>query len=124
MAAAMVTVLGAGTATAQPAASGDSRVDPCASAGRSYGFGGHHGVGREAAHFGRDLGADLVRRSVAVIEDVVLVVEFGEPLSQGQLMSVGLMNPERNSRGVSSPASMWRASAQAAASWPAWLATG
>ncbi|SEP05037.1 hypothetical protein SAMN05216267_10809 [Actinacidiphila rubida] len=51
-------------------------------------------MGREAAGFGRDLGIDLAYGSVAVFEDVVLVVEFGEPLSQRQLMSVALMNPE------------------------------
>ncbi|MFD7613069.1 hypothetical protein [Streptomyces sp. NPDC059828] len=37
--------------------------------------------------FGRDLGIDLVHGSVAVLEDVVRVVEFGQPLSQGQLMA-------------------------------------
>lgn len=51
-------------------------------------------MGREAAGFGRDLGIDLVHGSVAVFEDVVLVVEFGEPLSQRQFMSVALVNPE------------------------------
>jgi len=51
-------------------------------------------VGSEAAGFGCDLGMDLVHGCVAVFEDVVLVVEFGEPLSQGQLMSVALMDPE------------------------------
>ncbi|MFJ9822541.1 hypothetical protein ACIRU3_46555 [Streptomyces sp. NPDC101151] len=51
-------------------------------------------MSREAAGFGRDLGIDLVHGSVAVFEDVVLIVEFGEPLSQRQLMSVALVNPE------------------------------
>ncbi len=51
-------------------------------------------VGREAAGFGGDLGIDLIHGSVAVVEDVVLVVEFSETLGQGQLMSVALVNPE------------------------------
>ena len=51
-------------------------------------------MGCEAAGFGRDLGIDLCRCSVAVFEDVVLVIEFGEPLCQGQLMSVASVNPE------------------------------
>ncbi|MFJ8467373.1 hypothetical protein [Streptomyces swartbergensis] len=50
------------------------------------------GVGCEAAGFGRDLGIDLVHSFVAIVEDVVLVIEFGEPLSQGQFMSVALVN--------------------------------
>lgn len=49
-------------------------------------------VGCKAAGFGPDLGIDLVHRSVAVFEDVVLVIEFGEPLSQGQFVSVALVN--------------------------------
>ncbi|WP_406345002.1 hypothetical protein [Streptomyces sp. NBC_01578] len=48
----------------------------------------------EAAGFGRDLGIDVVHSSVAVFEDVVVVIEFGEPLSQWQLMSVALVNTE------------------------------
>ncbi len=52
------------------------------------------GVACEAAGFGPDLGIDLVHCSVAVFEDVVLVVEFGEALSQGQPMSVAPVNPE------------------------------
>ncbi|MCE0444836.1 hypothetical protein LT493_04685 [Streptomyces tricolor] len=51
-------------------------------------------MGREAAGFGGDLGIDLIHGSVAVVEDVVLVVEFSETLGQGQLMSVALVNPE------------------------------
>ncbi|MER5475185.1 hypothetical protein [Streptomyces sp. NPDC002685] len=51
-------------------------------------------MGCEATGFGRDLGVDLVHTSVAVFEDAVLVIEFGEPLSQGQFMSVTLVNPE------------------------------
>lgn len=57
-------------------------------------FGGNCGVGCEAAGFGGDLGIDLNHGSVAVFEDVVLVVEFSEALGQGQLMSVALVNPE------------------------------
>lgn len=52
------------------------------------------GVRREAAGFGCDFGAELVNCSVAVFEDGVLVIEFGEPFCQGQLMSVALVNPE------------------------------
>ncbi|MEU6662044.1 hypothetical protein [Streptomyces sp. NPDC046821] len=51
-------------------------------------------MGCDTAGFGRDLGIDLVHGSVAVFEDVVLIVEFGEPLGQGQLMSVALVYPE------------------------------
>lgn len=51
-------------------------------------------MGCEAAGFGRDLGIDLVHGSVAVFEDVVLVVEFSEALGQSQLMSMALVNPE------------------------------
>ncbi|KMO93508.1 hypothetical protein ACS04_35135 [Streptomyces roseus] len=51
-------------------------------------------MGCEAAGFGGDLGVDLVHGSVAVFEDVVLVIEFGEPLSQGQLMSIAPVDPE------------------------------
>ncbi len=51
-------------------------------------------MGREAACFGRDLGIDLVHGSVTVFEDVVLIVEFSELLSEGQLMSVALVDPE------------------------------
>jgi hypothetical protein len=50
-------------------------------------------VGCEAAGFGSDLGIDLKHGPVAVFEDVVLVVEFGEALGQGQLMPVLLVNP-------------------------------
>lgn len=62
--------------------------------GVSVGSAGTVGWGREAAGFGRDLGIDLVHGSVAVFEDVVLIVEFGVPLSQRQLMSVALVDPE------------------------------
>jgi hypothetical protein len=48
-------------------------------------------VGREAAGFGRDLGIDLVHSFVAVFEGVVLVIEFGEPLSEGQFMPEALV---------------------------------
>lgn len=48
-------------------------------------------MGCEAVGFGRDLGIDLVRTSVVIVEDVVLVIEFGEPLRQGQFMSVALV---------------------------------
>lgn len=51
-------------------------------------------MGCEAAGFGGDLGIDLVHGSVAVFENVVLVVEFSEALGQGQLVSVALVNPE------------------------------
>ncbi|MGW7199536.1 hypothetical protein [Streptomyces chryseus] len=51
-------------------------------------------MGCEAAGFGGDLGIDLVHGSVAVYEDVVLVVEFSEVLGQGQVMSVALVDPE------------------------------
>lgn len=44
--------------------------------------------------FGRDLGVDLCQGPVAVFEDVVLVIEFCEPFSQGQFMPKALMNPE------------------------------
>jgi hypothetical protein len=40
-------------------------------------------VGCEAAGFGGDLGIDLVHGSVAVFEDVVLVVEFSEAARLG-----------------------------------------
>lgn len=53
---------------------------------RLLGFGDNRWVGCEATGFGRDVGIDLVHSSVAVLEDAVLedavlVVEFGEPLS-------------------------------------------
>ncbi|CAM5569201.1 hypothetical protein SVIOM74S_05232 [Streptomyces violarus] len=51
-------------------------------------------MGCEAAGFGRDLGIDLVHSRVVVFEDVVLVIEFGEPLSEGQFMSEALVNTE------------------------------
>lgn len=51
-------------------------------------------MGCEAACFGCDLGIYLVHCPVAVFEDVVVVIEFGEPLSHGHLMSVVLVNPE------------------------------
>ncbi|MFF0561643.1 hypothetical protein [Streptomyces sp. NPDC004266] len=50
--------------------------------------------GRDAAGLGRDLGIDLVQSSVAVFEDVVFVVELGEPFGQRQLMSVAPVNPD------------------------------
>lgn len=46
----------------------------------------------EAAGFGSDLGTDLVCCSVTVFEDVVLVVQLGEPCGQSQFMSVTLVN--------------------------------
>lgn len=51
-------------------------------------------MGCEAARFGGDLGINVVHSFVAVFEDVVLVIEFGEPLSQWQLMSVALVNAD------------------------------
>lgn len=48
----------------------------------------------EAASFCHDLCTDLCRCPVAVFEGVVLVVEFGEPFGQGQLVSVTLVDPE------------------------------
>ncbi|OKJ21220.1 hypothetical protein AMK23_31630 [Streptomyces sp. CB02130] len=55
----------------------------------------HAGVGCQAAGLGRDLGVDLVHGSVAVFENVVLVVELGKPFRQGQFVSVALVDPER-----------------------------
>jgi hypothetical protein len=47
-----------------------------------------------AKSFGRDIGVDLCRCSVAVFENVVVVVQFGESLGQGQLVPEALMDPE------------------------------
>ncbi|MFE2601626.1 hypothetical protein ACFXCZ_35010 [Streptomyces sp. NPDC059396] len=44
--------------------------------------------------FGRDIGVDLCRCSAAVFEDVVVVVQFGEPLGQGQFVPEALVDPE------------------------------
>jgi hypothetical protein len=44
--------------------------------------------------FGRDIGVDLCRCSVAVFEDVVVVVQFGKSLGQRQLVPEALMDPE------------------------------
>ncbi|MFF8265695.1 hypothetical protein [Streptomyces virginiae] len=52
-------------------------------------------MGREAAGFRRDLGIDLSCCCVAIFEHAVLVIELGEPLSQGQLVPVAPVNPER-----------------------------
>jgi hypothetical protein len=49
---------------------------------------------RKAKSFGRDIGGDLCRCSVAVFEDVVLVVQVGEPFNQGQLVPETLVDPE------------------------------
>ncbi len=48
----------------------------------------------KAKSFGRDIGVDLCRCSVAVFEDVVVVVQFGESLGQRQLVPEALMDPE------------------------------
>jgi hypothetical protein len=44
--------------------------------------------------FGRDLGIDLCQCPVAVFEDVILVIEFCEPFSQGQFMPKTLVDPK------------------------------
>lgn len=44
--------------------------------------------------FGRDIGVDLGRCSVAVFEDVVHVVQIGELLGQRQLVPEALVDPE------------------------------
>jgi hypothetical protein len=44
--------------------------------------------------FGRDVGVDLCRCLIAVFEDVVLVVQFGESLGQRQLVPETLVDPE------------------------------
>lgn len=44
--------------------------------------------------FGRDLGVDLCLCSVAVFEDVVVVVQVGESFGQRQLVSEALVDPE------------------------------
>ncbi|MFE2059946.1 hypothetical protein ACFQ6U_06355 [Streptomyces sp. NPDC056465] len=49
----------------------------------------------KAKSFGRDLGVDLCLCSVAVFEDVVVVVQVGELLGQRQLMPESLMDLER-----------------------------
>jgi hypothetical protein len=51
------------------------------------------GAGMASPRFVRYLGIHLHQRSVAVAEDVVLVVEFGEPLGHGQLVPKTLVNP-------------------------------
>ncbi len=48
----------------------------------------------KAKSFGRDLGVDLCRCSVAVFEDVVVVVQVGESLGQRQLVPEALVDPE------------------------------
>lgn len=85
----------------RPVGSGKPKSVQRELAGRSVGIswairwvGGNRGVGCEAAGFGGDLGIDLVHGSVAVFDDVVLVVEFSEAIGQGQFMSVALVNPE------------------------------
>ncbi|KUJ65760.1 hypothetical protein ACZ90_43440 [Streptomyces albus subsp. albus] len=48
----------------------------------------------EPEGFGSDIGVDLRRCSVAVFEDVVLVIEPSEPFGERQLVSEVLMDPE------------------------------
>lgn len=48
----------------------------------------------EPMGFGGDFGVDLRLCSVAVFEDVVLVVQFGEPFGQGQLVPEPLVDSE------------------------------
>ncbi len=48
----------------------------------------------EPEGFGRDIGVDLRRCSVAVFEGVGLVIEFREPFGQRQLVSEALVDPE------------------------------
>ncbi|KOT90008.1 hypothetical protein ADK86_27450 [Streptomyces sp. NRRL F-5755] len=49
---------------------------------------------RKPQSFGRDIGVDLCRCSIAVFENVVLVVQLGESFRQGQLVPEALMDPE------------------------------
>lgn len=51
-------------------------------------------MGREAAGFRHDLGIDLGCCSVAVFEHAVLVIELGEPLSEGQRVPVAPVQSE------------------------------
>lgn len=44
--------------------------------------------------FGRDIGVDLCLGSVVVFKDVVVVVQVGQLLGQGQLVPEALMDPE------------------------------
>ncbi len=48
----------------------------------------------KAKSFGRDLGVNLCLCSVAVFEDVVVVVQVGELLGQRQLVAEALVDPE------------------------------
>lgn len=66
------------------------------SGGDVRGFGGNAGVEcGEAVGFGRHLSIDLSHCCVAaVFEEGVLVITFGEPCCQGQLMPVALVDPE------------------------------
>ena len=48
----------------------------------------------EPTSLGRDIGVDLSRCSLAVFEEVVLVVQFGESLGQRQLVAEALMDSE------------------------------
>lgn len=49
---------------------------------------------RESKSFGRDIGVDLRRCSVAVFENVVLVVQVGESFDQGELVPKAMVDPE------------------------------
>lgn len=44
--------------------------------------------------FGRDLGVDLRLCSVAVLEDVVIVVQVGESFNQRQIVPETMVDPE------------------------------
>jgi hypothetical protein len=48
----------------------------------------------EPKSFGQDVGVDLCRCPVAVFEDVVLIVQVGESLGQGQVVPEALVDPE------------------------------
>lgn len=48
----------------------------------------------EPKSFGQNVGVDLCQCPVAVLEDVVLVVQVGESFGQGQFVPEALVDPE------------------------------
>ncbi|MEU9194470.1 hypothetical protein [Streptomyces hundungensis] len=60
----------------------------------------------ELLGFGCDIGVDLCRCSVAVFEDVVLVVQCGQSLGQGQLVPEALVDLPARGASARRPASV------------------
>ncbi|KOT52248.1 hypothetical protein ADK43_30595 [Streptomyces rimosus subsp. rimosus] len=79
---------------ASPATSLNPWVRRSASGPSIRKFGGNTRVLCKPQSFGRDIGVDLCRCSIAVFENVVLVVQLGESLGQRQLVPEALVNPE------------------------------